>query len=210
MDAFGNLSVTSLTPRIQLQFCYTLNTELVNTQVTGSGTATHSSPFAVCSTTATINSSARISSKSNLHYRAGQGGLCCFTAIYTQGVANSVQEVGLGDDAHGFLFGYNGTSSNTSSADALFKLVLDATLGGAPSYTDISTPTSCVSYDVAGTTVTGGRVICGFYLNGNTQSQIDLNTISFTLDNLDTLTISATSSGAAIVASTSITWSEQF
>jgi len=374
-DAFGNLSTSENTARVQLQFPYTINTDQVTTTVTGSGAVTQSSPFAICSTTAATNSSARVSSKRNLHYRPGQGGLCMFTAIYTAGVAGSVQEVGLGDDVNGFFFGYNGTSfginrrsnsgdnyipqtdwnkdkmngtgpsgvtlvptngnvykiqyqwlgfgainfyiesqytgkfvfvhqisyanqntdtsvrnaslplsfralntsnntnvvvkvpsiaafvegnltdlgltnsinnqkaavttqlniltirnnatfggitnrkfvdpvllsiSNTSAADAVFRLVLNATLGGVPAYTDISTTTSVVSFDVAGTTVTGGRLVGVFYLNGNTQTLIDLTLISTILNNLDTFTISATSSGAAIVASAGITWSEQF
>ena len=375
VDAFGNLSSTTVTPRIQLQFPYVLNTESVNTAVTGSGTVTQVSPFAICSTTAATNSSARLSSKNNLHYRTGQGGLCLFTAIFTAGAANSVQEVGLGDAVDGLLFGFNGVSfginrransvdnyipqstwnkdkmdgtgssgctldptkgnvykiqyqwlgfgainffiesqftgkfvfvhqiqyanlniatsvlnpslpltfkvsntsnssnivlkvpsisafvegvtqdlgltnsinnqktgvttqlniltirnnatfggitnkkfvdplflsiANTSNADALFKLVLNATLGGSPSFTDISTNTSVVSFDVAGTTVTGGQQIAAYYLNGNTNAQIDLLNLPVILNNLDTLTVAATSSGAAIVASTNLTWSEQF
>lgn len=374
-DAFGNLSTSDLTARIQLQFPYTINTDQVTTAVTGSGTVTHSGSFAVCSTTAAINSSGRLSSRANLHYRSGQGGLCMFTAIYTTGAANSVQEAGIGDAVNGFFFGYNGTSfginrrasssdnyipqstwnkdkmdgtgtsrmtldttkgnvykiqyqwlgfgainfyiesqttgdfvfvhqisyanqnttqsvtnpslpvtfsatntsnatnivvkvgsaaafvegdiqdiglvncinnqktavttqvnlltirnnasfggvsnkkfiqplhlsiANTSNVDGIFKLVFNTTLGGSPSYTDISTATSVVSYDTAGTTVTGGRLIAAYYLNGNTNVEIDLSTLPIVLNNLDILTISATSAGAAITASGSISWSEQF
>jgi len=374
-DAFGNLATTSITPRIQIQFPYVINSDVTTSTVTGSGTVTQVAPFAICSTTAAINSTARLSSKTNLHYRTGQGGLCLFTAIFTTGAAGSVQEVGLGDDVDGFFFGYtgsvfginrravsvdtfipqtdwnkdkmNGTGSsgctldptkgnvykiqyqwlgfgainfyiesqftgkfvfvhqiqyanqnidtsvrnpsmpvtlkasntsnntnivvkvpsisafvegeivdtglinainnrktgvstelniltirnnatfggitnrkqveplllsisNTSAADAVFRIVLNATLGGVPVFTDISTTTSVVSFDVAGTTVTGGRLIAVFYVNGNTQSQIDLKNVAFLLNNLDTMTISATSLGAAIVASTGVNWSEQF
>lgn len=373
--AFGELSVSNLTPRIQLQFPYTINSDSVNTTTTGSGTVTHSAPFAVCSTTAATNSSANLSSKNNLHYRTGEGGSCLFTAVFTTGVANSIQEVGLGDAVNGLFFGYNGSTfsinlrnnsvdgyipqsswnkdkmngsgssgmtldptkgnvfkiqyqwlgfgninffvenqftgsfvlvhqisysnqntvtsvtnpsmplwikvsnttnntnivvkvpsmacfvegnvvdlglvnsisnaksgvttqvnvltiqnkstfnsipnkkfvqplnlsiANTSNADATFKLILNTTLGGTPSYTDISTATSVVSFDVAGTTISGGRVLGTYYLNGNTNSQIRVDYIPMNLNNSDILTISATSSGAAIVASAAITWSEQF
>jgi hypothetical protein len=374
-DAFGNLSTTSIVPRIQLQFQYAINSDQISTAVTGSGTATQSSPFAICSTTAATNSSARIFSKNNIHYRTGQGGLVMFTAIFTTGVEGSVQEVGFGDEVDGFFFGYNGTSfginrrsgssdnyipqsswnkdkmdgtgrsgvlldptkgnvykiqyqwlgfgainffiennntggftfvhqikycnlntstslsnpsiplsfssanttnntnivvkvpsiaafiegnlvdtglvnsinnqktgittqtniltirnnstfgglsnkkfvqplslsiANTSSADALFKVIFNTSLGGSPSYTDISTGQSCVAFDVAGTTITGGRQISSYYINGNTNTQIDLSNIPQNLNNLDILTISATSLGAAIAASAAITWSEQF
>lgn len=374
-DAFGNLTATTLTPRIQLQFPYNINTDEVSTATTGSGTVTHSVPFAVLSTTAAINSSASFNSKNNLHYRTGEGGLCLFTAIFTTGVSNSVQEVGLGDSVNALLFSFNGSTfsinrrsdsvdnyvaqsswnkdklngsgasamtldptkgnvykiqyqwlgfgeinfyienpatglfvlvhsiqyansnvvtsvinpsmplyakvantsnssnivvkvpsmatfvegtlvdlglvnsisnaksgvttelniltirnnanfggilnrksvrplffstTNTGSADATYRLKLNATLGGAPSYTDISTNTSVVSFDTAGTTVTGGRLIATFFAQGNTNAQIDLSNIPIVLNNLDTLTISATSSGAAIAPSVALTWTEQF
>jgi len=374
-DAFGNLVSTQLTPRIQLQFPYNINTDETTSTVTGSGTVTHSVPFAVCSTTATTSSSASLQSKDNLHYRTGQGGLCLFTAIFTTGAANSVQEVGLGNEVNGFFFGYNGTSfginrrsnssdnyipqsswnkdkmdgtglsglildptkgnvykiqyqwlgfgainfyiesqetgsfvfvhqikysnqntttsvlnpsmplsikvlnttnnsnivvqvpsmaafvegitndsgllnainnskssvttqlniltirnnatfnsinnkkyinplflsvANTSNADAVFRVILNTTLGGSPSYTDISSTTSVVSYDIAGTTITGGRVLAVYYLNGNTNIQINIDNLPIRLNTSETLTISATSLGAAIVASAGITWSEQF
>ena len=374
VDAFGNLATTQLTPIIQLQFPYVINTDAVNTTVTGSGAVSESSPFAVVSTTAATNSSASVESKGNLHYRTGQGGLCMFTAIFTAGIAGSVQEVGLGSSVDGFFFGFNGASfginkrtnsadgyipqsswnkdkmdgtgrsgmtlvptngnvykiqyqwlgfgainfyienpdtgqfvivhqiqyannftvtsvinpsmplsfkasnttnntniaikvpsiacfvegtlsnfgllhsinnaksattqlniltikvnatfggivnkefvlplflsiANTSNADATFKIILNTALGGSPSYTDISTNTSVVSYDTAGTTITGGRVIATYYLNGNSDAQINIENLNFRLNPSDILTISATSSGAAIAASAAITWSENF
>lgn len=374
VDAFGNLTASNLTPCIQLQFPYNINTDEITTATTGSGTVTHSVPFAVLSTTAAINSSASINSKNNLHYKTGEGGLCIFTAIFTTGVANSKQEVGLGDSINALLFSFNGntfsinrrsdsvdnytaqtswnkdpmngtgssgmtldptkgnvykiqyqwlgfgqisfyienpetgkfvlvhviqysnsnvvttlinpsmplyakvsntsnatnivlkipsmaafvegelvdlglinsisnsksgvttelniltiknnatfggilnrksvkplffSTTNTGTADATYRLKLNSTLGGAPSYTNISTNTSVVSYDTAGTTVTDGRLIATFFAQGNTNAQIDLNNIPIILNNSDTLTISATSSGAAIVPSVALTWTEQ-
>ena len=374
VDAFGNLATTQVTPIIQLQFPYVINTDAVNTTVTGSGAVSQSSPFAVVSTTAATNSSASVESKGNLHYRTGQGGLCMFTAIFTAGIAGSVQEVGLGGSVDGFFFGFNGASfginkrsnsadgyipqsswnkdkmdgtgrsgmtlvptngnvykiqyqwlgfgainfyienpdtgqfvivhqiqyannftvtsvinpsmplsfkasnttnntniaikvpsiacfvegtlsnsgllnsinnaksattqlniltirvnatfggivnrkfviplflsiANTSNADATFKIILNTALGGSPSYTNISTNTSVVSYDTAGTTITGGRAIATYYLNGNSDAQINIENLNFRLNPSDILTISATSSGAAIAASAAITWSENF
>lgn len=374
VDAFGNLTATTITPIVQLQFPYTINTDLVATTLVGSGTVTHSAPFAICSTTAAINSSATLTSKANLHYQVGQGGLCLFTAIFTTGVANSTQEVGLGDSVDGFFFGYNGETfginrrsntsnnyiaqsswnkdrmdgtgnskltldptkgnvykiqyqwlgfgainffiesqetgsfvlvhqikyanqnttttvlnpslpisvfssntsndtnivvkvpsiaayvegliqdtgiinsinnaksvttqlniltikvnptfngiankklvkprilsiANTSNADATFKLILNTTLGGAPSYTDISATTSVVSFDTAGTTITGGRVLMTFYVLGNNNTEIDLTPLPIGLEPSDILTISCASSGAALTASAAITWTEQF
>lgn len=375
IDAFGNLSVTTQSPQIQLQFPYNINSDEVTSTTTGSGTVSHSQPFCILSTTAAINSSSSISSKNLLHYFTGQGGIVLFTAIFTTGVANNIQEVGLGDSVNALTFGYNGStfsinrrtnssdnyvaqsswnvdkmdgtgpsgqtldptkgnvykiqyqwlgfgqiqffiensnagtfqlvhkitysnlnttttllnpslplfakttntsnntnivikipsmfaavqgdtgnlgllnsinnsksgvttelniltirnnatfggisnkkrviplffsSTNTGSPDCTYKFKLNAALGGAPSYTDISTNTSVVAYDTAGTTVTGGRLLCSFYAQGNTNAQISLKDLPIILNNSDTLTISATSSGAAIAPSASITWLEQF
>jgi len=373
-DAFGNLTTSSLLPRIQLQFPYNINTDEVSTSTTGSGTVTHSTPFAVLSTTAAINSSASFTSKNNLHYKTGEGGLCLFTAIYTPGVSGSIQEAGLGDSVNSLNFCFNNStfginrrsnsvdnfiaqsawnkdkmdgsgasgmtldptkgnvykiqyqwlgfgelnfyienpntgrfawvhsiqyansntstsllnpsmplyakvantsndsnislkvpsmaafvegalvdlglinsisnsksaittetniltiknnatfnsilnrksvtplflsSTNTGIADVTYRLKLNATLGGAPSFTNISTNTSVVSYDVAGTTVTGGRQVAIFFSQGNTNAQIDLKNIPIIMNNSDTLTVSATSSGAAISPSVALTWTEQ-
>lgn len=374
IDAFGNLSTTSLIPRIQLQFPYNVNTDEVNISTSGIGSVTHSVPFAVLNTGAQINSSALFSSKNNLHYKTGEGGLCLFTAVFTTGVSGSKQEVGLGDSTNALNFGYNGTtfsinrrsnsvdnyipqsswnkdkmdgtgysgmtliptngnvykiqyqwlgfgqisfyienpqtgsfvlvhtiqyansntitsvlnpsmplyasvsntsnntsivlkvpsmsafvegnlvnlgllnsisnsksgvttelniltirnnttfggitnrksvtplffsSTNTGNADCTYRLKFNATLGGTPSFTDISTNTSVVSYDTAGTTVSNGRLLSTFYAQGNTNAQIDLSNLPIVLNNSDLLTISATSSGAAIAPSVALTWTEQ-
>lgn len=375
IDAFGNLATTSITPVLQLQFPYNINTDLATTSVTGSGSVTHSVPFAVCSTTATTSSSAALRSKDSLHYGPGQGGLCMFTAIFTLGRADSVQEIGLGDETNALLFTYNGSSfainrrsngsdnyinqsswnvdimdgtgpsrmvldptkgnvykiqyqwlgfgainffienqatgkfqlvhtikytnqyttttilnpsmpyrmyvantsnntnivlksgscglfvegnrtdnniinsiynskssittrlniidikvnttfnsitnrktvklrkiciANTSNSNGIFYLTLNPTLGGSPSYTDINTNTSVVSYDTAGTTISNGKEILTVYLNGNTQEIVDLDSLNFFLNPGDILSINSASLGSAITASASFTWNEDF
>jgi len=96
LTAFGDLEVAENSARIQLQFAYNVNLAEVSTTVTGSGSVTHSQPFAVCSTTAAASSSAKVASKNNIHYRTGQGGNIFFTAAFTTGVADSTQIVGIG------------------------------------------------------------------------------------------------------------------
>jgi len=100
--------------------------------------------------------------------------------------ANAINSIFSNQDAFGNL----STSENTARVQLQFPYTINT--------------------DQVTTTVTGGRLVGVFYLNGNTQTVIDLTLISTILNNLDTLTISATSSGAAIVASAGITWSEQF
>ena len=73
-----------------------------------------------------------------------------------------------------FISIYNSSGANT---DGLFTLILNTTLGGSPSYTNIDANTSVASYDTAGTTTTGGIQIFQFYLSGG-------NSISYSLANL--------------------------
>ncbi|MDH5259500.1 MAG: hypothetical protein OEX07_15910 [Gammaproteobacteria bacterium] len=83
---------------------------MIDTTLTGSGTATQSDAMAVLQTTAAASSSAKIETKRYLKYRPGQGCHIRGTALFTTGVANSEQLFGCGDDEDGLFFGYNGTS----------------------------------------------------------------------------------------------------
>lgn len=61
--AFGDLITVPLTPIAGWTFAYNVNTDIVNTTVTGSGAVTHSAPSAVLSTTAATSSSAMIQTR---------------------------------------------------------------------------------------------------------------------------------------------------
>ena len=76
--------------------------------MTGSGTATASNSMAVLQTGAAAASSAKIETIKALRYTPGLGGLVRCTAVFTTGVANSTQIIGVGDSVDGFFFGYNG------------------------------------------------------------------------------------------------------
>ncbi len=110
LTAFGDLRTAELTPVVQVDFPYNINTDIVNTTTTGSGTLTQSNSKAVLQTAAATSSSAKLDSIRIAKYRPGQGCLVRFTAIFTTGVANSEQLIGIGDDTDGFFFGYNGAT----------------------------------------------------------------------------------------------------
>jgi hypothetical protein len=95
---------------VQVDFVYNVNADMINTTVTGSGTVTQASAMAVLQTTATTNSSAKIETKRFLKYRPGQGCHVRGTALFTTGVAGSVQLFGAGDSVDGLFFGFDGTS----------------------------------------------------------------------------------------------------
>lgn len=109
-SAFGELLVTQPVPQVQLQFPYNINTNFVKSTLSGSGTLTQSDAMAVASTGAAISSGAAMDSVTPVKYLSGQGGRILFTAMFTAGVAGSVQEAGAGDNVNGFFVGFNGTS----------------------------------------------------------------------------------------------------
>lgn len=109
VSAFGEALTAQLTPLAQLDFSDGLSASTVR-RVVGAGTVTASGTLAVAATGASASSRASLASRRALMYRAGQGALARFTAIFTAGVANSTQLAGPGDDSDGFFFGFNGTS----------------------------------------------------------------------------------------------------
>ncbi|OEF98881.1 hypothetical protein BHF71_02845 [Vulcanibacillus modesticaldus] len=108
--AFKELRVAEMTAVTGWTFNYNINSDLVTSTTTGSGTITTSNSKAVLQTTAATSSSAKIATKNVLRYLPGIGALVRFTASFTTGVAGSTQIIGVGDDTDGFFFGYNGSS----------------------------------------------------------------------------------------------------
>lgn len=108
--AFGEQMVIEPFPVLHLQFPYNINTEIVKTSTTGSGTVTHVARLLNLNTTAVINSSGTFISVKSIRYQPGQGVVVTFTSLFTQGVAGSSQKVGIGDVdlENGFFFGFNG------------------------------------------------------------------------------------------------------
>lgn len=111
LTAFGESDTSESTPKIQLQFPYNINTDIVNTDVTNSGTVTQSDSMAVVSSGTTTGSTALLESVDVLKYNAGQGGKVRFTALFeTGGVAGTTQIAGYGDTTDGFSFGFDGAT----------------------------------------------------------------------------------------------------
>lgn len=108
--AFGELLTSNLTPVVQVDFVYGLNTRTTTTAVTGSGEVTSANNMAVVSTTATSGSIAKLYTNRYVKYRAGQGALGRFTALFTTGVTGTKQYAGLATPSldNGFMFGYDG------------------------------------------------------------------------------------------------------
>lgn len=103
-----------------------------------------------------------------------------------------------------FSYGVDGTKP------VIIRLVKNATLGGSPSYSDISANTSVVSYDVAGTTLTGGEPIFTLSVSKSDGDVIDLSPYNIVLEPGEILTLSFEATSSTTDATGSLVWSEKF
>lgn len=99
--------------------------------------------------------------------------------------------------------------ASDGSKTATFNLKRGATLGGSPSYADVSANSSVASVDVAGTTVTGGTNLLPIQLAKVDAIFIPTTDLHIKLRPGETLTISASSAAASDVVA-SIRWRELF
>lgn len=89
----------------------------------------------------------------------------------------------------------------------IFRCYLNTTLGGVPTYTDNSTNTSCIDYDTAGTTITGGRQLLSFAISKADNNSIDVDNKYIYIYPGDIFTLSAQTATAGD-AFASVVWSE--
>lgn len=108
-SAFGEAMTAELDPVIQITFPYAVNPLLIDCQNKG-GSSTVAQSMLVLSTGAGANQYSKMSTVRRVKYHAGQGIRARFTALFTTGVANSTQIVGIGSDTEFFGFGYNGAT----------------------------------------------------------------------------------------------------
>ncbi len=138
---FGEIAVESLEPVFQSDAVYGINSgEIVATTDGASGTATASDNlFTVGTGGTTAGYFGSIQSRKRLRYRSGQGVVGRFTMLFTQGIANNVQVVGVGTGESTFAFGYNGTSfgvlHSTGGVREIQTLTVSAGAGGAENVT---------------------------------------------------------------------------
>jgi hypothetical protein len=103
------------------------------------------------------------------------------------------------------------TVSVDGTKPAEFQMIKDATLGGSPSYTDVSTNTSVIDYDTAGTTVTGGTVIdFGSLASAGSLSESGTTTTDVELLPGETLTLAVNATTSTTDATVTIRWVEDF
>lgn len=108
---FGEVSVAQLDPVFQGSFVFGIEPGRFTSLINGSGSITAVNAMAKVNCGATANSHAHLHTRQALHYRAGMGARCRFTALWPSGgVAGSSQYAGIIDVEDGFAFGYQNTT----------------------------------------------------------------------------------------------------
>ena len=150
-NPFGSIHSENLTPVFQTDPVYGLNTaEVVSTTGLGydvgptpgsnSGSVTGASGLFTCSTGTTAFSFGTLQSRKRLRYRAGQGVVGRFTALWSTPAASTTVVAGFGTGESGYYFGYNGTSfgilHSTGGVRSILTLTITtAATGGTSKFT---------------------------------------------------------------------------
>lgn len=110
VSPFGDLVTAPITPLIQMDWVYGINSQTGVSTVANGGSADTSNGRLRLQTGTASNGSAIFRSRRPARYRPGQGIIARFTPVFTLGVANSTQYHGAGTSTDGYFFGYNGTA----------------------------------------------------------------------------------------------------
>lgn len=114
VSAFGDMVVVNNTPVVQLDFVYGINTQTGTTSITTTGVADTDTKRLRLQSGVGAAGAATFTSIRIARYRAGQGIMARFTAVWTTSAANSTQVVGVGGTGTGYFFGYNGAAFGIS------------------------------------------------------------------------------------------------
>ena len=118
VSAFGDIVTVQNTPIIQLDFVYGINTQTGTSSINTTGVADTSLSRLRLQTGVGAAGAATFSSARIARYRAGQGMMARFTAVWSTSAASSTQVVGMGNTQIGYFFGFNGTAFGLSRRDA--------------------------------------------------------------------------------------------
>lgn len=157
VSVFSDLVVGQRYDSFNIQFLYTIPTDLVTTSTTSTGTVSLDSTTTAMALVATGTNSAgaaSVSSIAPLRYLPGHEAYVLYTAAFTAGVASSTQWAGLFDTDNGFALGYNGTQ---------FSILYRRGVTG--SVTETITPQTSFSIDLLDGTGPSGVVLDPTKLN---------------------------------------------
>jgi hypothetical protein len=106
--AYGETMIAEITPIVQTDFNYNINSEIFMTSSL-SGTLTTVSGNLVMQCSASSGSYAQLRSRKFIKLRTGQGNAVRFSAMFMTGATTSTQIYGIGDDENGYFVGMSGS-----------------------------------------------------------------------------------------------------
>ncbi len=109
-SAFGTLESSEMTPVVQMDFVYGLNTQTGVSTVANSATVNTNASRLLLQSGTNSAGSAIFQSRKIAKYRAGQGMTARFTCAFATGTASNTQICWVGNATDWVFFGYNGTS----------------------------------------------------------------------------------------------------
>lgn len=141
---FGAVNTESLRPEFQVDAVYGINPReviattghAVTAGAANSGAATGNNNLFKCATGTTQYSFASIQSRRRLRYRAGQGVVGRFTALWSAPAASSTVVAGYGTAESGYYFGYNGTSFGILHSNGNYREIQTLTITTASTATN--------------------------------------------------------------------------
>lgn len=150
IDTFGSAVTANRYSQIEIDYSTTDPDAIADITVTktNGGDASNSGGQAVFTSGTNTNGGIKAVTSSNVTYRPHAETYVSFSAIFTSGIANSYQRVGLYDANNGFFIGFEGTSfgvtkrsGGVDSTTAQGSFSVDTLTGGSTSlYTRNGTP----------------------------------------------------------------------
>lgn len=110
LSPFNDLIAVPLTPMVQIDFVYGINSQQGAVAIVTTGVGDTSTGRLRLQTGTGAAGSAIYTSRRPAQYRPGQGLVWRGTAPFTAGAANSIQLAGAGTATDGYFFGFNGTA----------------------------------------------------------------------------------------------------
>jgi len=147
--AFGEGSVAENYPFIQASFSYNFLPSNFRAFTATGGSTTVANGMAQVSTGTSVGGYGAIQSFRSVNYKAGEGGLARFTAVFNAGVALTWQGAGLISIGNELSFGYNGTEFGIwHRYDGLAEVQTITVTGGSGGSTDLTLTLNSVAYTI--------------------------------------------------------------
>jgi hypothetical protein len=141
INPFGSVNVSQLTPIFQSDAIYGINTSLQKITTGSGGSVSASGSMLIVSSGNSVGGYGVLQSHERARYRAGQGMVGRFNALFSGSAADMVSTIGLGHAESGYFFGYNGTSFGILKSNGGLREIRTLTVGTKSSHAGNATVT---------------------------------------------------------------------